>query len=391
MQLARSVINGQGRLDGAIGVRMLDCLNCMRCVEICPSGVRTDRIVVAARAELAKKGKINLVKKIIFSTIIKSPLVLSLLSKISAYGQRWIYKSSSLLEALVPKLMGMGDKNFPDFSTNRVVKRHTVVYPVSSGKRAMKVGYFIGCATNLMFPDIAEATIRVLNRNNIEVVVPGNQVCCGIPVYTSGDFKNARKLAEKNRRVFLDLDIDYIVTDCASCSEALKYDIEEFLGVELFKVPVYDLNEFLVNVIEIDRRFGEVPMTVTYHDPCHLGRGQKIYDQPRTLLKMVPGVEFVEMKDADRCCGGAGSFSFTHHDLSRKVGAYKVENIRDTGAEWVSTPCPSCKMQLDDLIGHEGLSVRTIHPVEVLDKGYSAYNCSLPEHGTVEKTISCEN
>ena len=85
---------------------------------------------------------------------------------------------------------------------------------------------------------------------------------------------------------------------------------------------------------------------------------------------MVPGVEFKEMEDADRCCGGAGTFSYTHHELSRKVGTHKVKAIRDTGAEFVSTPCPSCKMQLDDLLNHEGLDVRTIHPVQVLDMAY---------------------
>ena len=111
-------------------------------------------------------------------------------------------------------------------------------------------------------------------------------------------------------------------------------------------------------------------MRVTYHDPCHLRRGQGIFSEPRSLLTMVPGVELIEMVDSDRCCGGAGTFSYTHHDLSRKVGARKIGRIRDTEAEYVATPCPSCKMQLDDLIAHEGLSVRTIHPVEVLDAAY---------------------
>ncbi|MBT4484288.1 MAG: hypothetical protein HOC71_11510 [Candidatus Latescibacteria bacterium] len=235
----------------------------------------------------------------------------------------------------------------------------------------MRVGYFIGCATNLIFTDVADATIRVLTENNIEVIIPRGQMCCGIPEYTSGDFKNSKKLAEANLRTFRKLDINCIVTDCASCSSALKHEIHEILGVDKFDVPVYDLNEFLMNVIELKRDFCEVPMKVTYHDPCHLKRGQNIYKEPRELLKMIPGVEFVEMKDADACCGGAGTFSYTHHELSRKVGARKAENIRNTGAEFAATPCPSCTMQLNDLLNNEGMKVRTIHPVQIL---YMAYD-----------------
>jgi glycolate oxidase iron-sulfur subunit len=369
VQLAAAVLDGKIGLEGACRERMLDCLNCMRCGETCPSGVRTDRIVLDARAELARRGKMNLVKKLVFNTALKSSRALNLLARLAALGQKWFYTGHSVPEALVPKLSGMGDKNFPALAPKPAVNRlHLINRP--AGKPVMRVGYFIGCATNLIFPEIAEATVRVLTRNGIEVVIPRGQVCCGIPVYSSGDFKNARKLAEKNRAIFDRLDVDCIVTDCASCSAALKHDIQDILGVKPFKAPVYDLNEFLASKIPLAKDFGEIPMKVTYHDPCHLKRGQNISSEPRDLLRMVPGVEFAEMEGADRCCGGAGTFSFTHHDLSRKVGAKKAASIRATGAEYVATPCPSCKMQLDDLIRHEGIHASTIHPVQVLDMAY---------------------
>ena len=180
----------------------------------------------------------------------------------------------------------------------------------------------------------------------------------------------AGELAEKNLKVFRDIDIDCIITDCSSCSAALKHDVKELLDVESFDVPVYDLNEFLVNVIKIDRSFGEIPMRITYHDPCHLKRGQGIFSEPRELLTMIPKVDFIEMKDADMCCGGAGTFSFTHHELSRKIGSRKSENIRNTGAQYVATPCPACKIQIDDILNHEGVDIKTIHPVELLDMSY---------------------
>ncbi|MCE5250629.1 (Fe-S)-binding protein [bacterium] len=370
VQFAQSVLNGSVALDGAVQARMLDCLNCMRCAEICPSGVRTDHIVLAARAELAKRGKLNIIKKMVFKTIIRYPFFMNMAARFASTGQRWFYTGNQLLEALIPRFAGMGDKHFPILAAKQSISRWPLVNPPVSGKPVKRVGYFIGCATNLMFTNVADATIRVLTRNNVEVVIPRKQACCGIPVYSSGDFKTARYLAEINLKAFSGLDIDCIVTDCASCSAALKHEVKELLGVGPFDVPVYDLNEFLVNVIDIDRDFGEIPLRVTYHDPCHLGRGQGIYREPRELLKMVPGVEYVEMTGADRCCGGAGTFSYTHHELSRKVGAHKAESIRETEADYVATPCPSCKMQLDDLLNHEGEDIHTIHPVELLDMAY---------------------
>lgn len=369
VQSAGALLDGKFGFERAFQDRMLDCLNCMRCSEICPSGVRTDRIVLATRAEMARKGKLNIVKKLVFNTVLKSHAAMNLLSHLAALGQKWFYTGNSLPEALVPKFAGMGDKKFPSLAMKSAVRRLPEVNR-PAGKPIMRVGYFVGCATNLLFPEVAESVVQVLTRNGVEVVIPRGQVCCGIPVYSSGDFRNAGSLAKKNLKIFNRLDVDCILTDCASCSAALKHDVRDLLGVEPFRVPVYDLNEFLANSIPLEKEFGELPLKVTYHDPCHLKRGQNISREPRELIKLVPGLEFIEMEDADRCCGGAGTFSFTHHDLSRKIGIRKADAIRDTGAEYVATPCPSCRIQLDDLMHHEGIHASTIHPVQILDMAY---------------------
>lgn len=369
VQYAGALLDGKLGLDRAFQDHMLDCLNCMRCAEICPSGVRTDRIVLAVRAEMARRGKLNLVKKLAFSGVLPNPVVLDSATRVAAYFQKHLYLGNSLLEALVPKLAGMDGKRFPELSASHVLGRLPVTNP-PVGKRVMRAGYFVGCATNLIFPEIADAVVRVLARNGVEVVIPRGQVCCGMPVYSSGDFANARKLASRNLEVFANLNVDCIIADCASCSSALKCDARELLGVAPFDVPVYDLTEFLAGRIDLDRDFGDMSLAVTYHDPCHLRRGQGIFREPRDLLRMIPGMRFIEMDEADHCCGGAGTFSYTHHDLSRRVGARKAECVRRTGAEYVAVPCPSCRMQLDDLFNHEGMSVRVLHPVQLIDMAY---------------------
>lgn len=381
VQFAKAVLDGRAPLDSAVKERMLDCLNCMRCTEVCPSGVKTNEIVLAARAELAKRGDLNIVKKLAFGTVMRSTRLLAFSAWLGALGKKVFYDTSAFIGALVPKVIGYGDKKFPSPTLSQTSRNWPEVVPAKSGRPRMRVGYFIGCATNLIFTDVADATIRVLTENDIEVVIPRGQACCGIPVYSSGDFATAKRLAETNLSVFKGKSIDCIVTDCASCSAALKHEVEDLLGVGPFDVPVYDLNEFLANVIEIKRDFVEVPMTVTYHDPCHLKRGQGIYKEPRDLIRMVPGVTLIEMKNADSCCGGAGTFSYTHHGLSRKVGARKAASIRATGADYVVTPCPSCTMQIDDLLNHEGMSLPILHPVQILDMGYGH---SVPKGGNAK-------
>jgi len=351
----------------------LDCLNCMRCADVCPAGVSAGRIVLAARADMVKDGDLPLVKKLAFNTVLKHPALLGLASKLGAAGKKIFYDTNELFTALVPRFAGMDDKKFPSPVTEQTMDRWPERVKADAGEPIMRVGYFIGCATNLIYPEVADATIRVLRHNGVEVVIPRGQACCGIPVYTSGDYANAEKLAKRNRDVFAGLEIDCIVTDCGSCSAALKHEVEDYVGIKTFDVPVYDINEFLVSQITLKKPEAAVDMRVTYHDPCHLKRGQGIWREPREILTMIPGLELVEMEDADYCCGGAGAFAYTHHDLSRKVGAPKVDNIRKTGAEHVATPCPSCTMQIEDLLHHEGLDIPVIHPVTLLDQAY-VYN-----------------
>jgi glycolate oxidase iron-sulfur subunit len=135
---------------------------------------------------------------------------------------------------------------------------------------------------------------------------------------------------------------------------------------------VYDISEFLVKFGKLDLGGARIePVTVTYHDPCHLNRGQGEVDAPRRLLEAMPHVTFVEMEEADRCCGGGGTFSFSHYDLAKEIGRKKVNFIAATGADIVATSCPSCMMQLEDMLRRNGLSQEVVHVVELLQPYYA--------------------
>lgn len=241
----------------------------------------------------------------------------------------------------------------------------------SVARNARRVAFFVGCATNLIYPEAGKAAVDALTRSGVNVLIPRGQGCCGTPVANSGDFETARELAHKNVETFRATGADAIVAVCASCGLMLTREYEETLQIQGgIGLPVFDLTEFLMyrdswpEGVEPRER-----IRVTYHDPCHLARGRGVRDEPRALLRSLTWVEFVEMEDADRCCGGGGMFSIAHYDLSKAIGRRKVDAIRDAGVDIVATECPSCVMQLRDMIAQAGLDVAVMSVGEVLVLG----------------------
>jgi glycolate oxidase iron-sulfur subunit len=213
--------------------------------------------------------------------------------------------------------------------------------------------------------------VTLLARHGVEVHYPKTQSCCGMPVFSRGDLVAAKRLAERNIEAFRDYDI--IVTACATCSSALKH-LPEYLGlaetegptIRSFAARVVDLNEYLIHLfasaataLEVSKEYAG--KKVTWHDPCHLSRHQGIVEQPRRILRAVSNVRYVEMPEADRCCGMGGAFGIHHYELSEKIAKRKVECIRESGADLVVTSCPGCLIQLDHALVQNGLPQRAVH------------------------------
>jgi len=223
---------------------------------------------------------------------------------------------------------------------------------------------------DLVFPDAGESTVEVLEAAGCEVAVADN-VCCGLPPYSYGDLASARALAQKNIASLASAEGEAIVTDCASCASFLK-DYPELWeqgdpareAAQQVAGRVVELSEFLAGLDPT--ALEAVEAVVTFHEPCHLGRYQGIVQEPRELIRRVPGVEFRELPEADWCCGGAGSYSMSHYDLSMEILARKMRNIASTGGQIVVTPCPACLIQLRYGAEKFGVEVEVIHLVELL-------------------------
>ncbi len=376
--LVRDILDGRIELlEDDIREALGSCLRCGGCTTHCPPQVQTPEIVDLAIEELVRLKGQPWVQRVIFRDLLPNRGLLDATGRAVWLGQ--VTGAQGVAKSLgITKILGNdahraqdGLPKLPPKTARQLLP--TMMRPLPN--RRYRVAYFIGCATNQLYPEVAASMLRVLYANNTEVLVP-EVVDCGKPPTVYGDFDAAHALARKNIDAMYGLDVDAIVTDCATCGSFIKeYDklmAEDPRYAEKAKAvagKMKDISEFLTE-IELNNQMGDVKSRITYHDPCHLVRFQKVSAQPRALLKSIPGLEFKEMAEADMCCGGAGSYSLTHYDLSQQVLSRKMGNASRTDAGYLATGCPACMMQLSSGVQRDGLPMKVIHTVQLLDKAY---------------------
>jgi glycolate oxidase iron-sulfur subunit len=254
----------------------------------------------------------------------------------------------------------------------------------AEGPRRRRVAFFAGCVSNLAFARLNEATVRVLARNGCEVVIPASQGCCGALHIHAGFRDVARQLAKQNLRSFLADGpagqaggLDAIITNAAGCGSALKEYPNLFQEVDrefdeparAFAARVLDVTEFLAN-LNFNREFAIMKVRATYQDPCHLNHAQRIRSAPRKLLAAIPGLELVELKESEICCGGAGIYSVVHSAIAEQLLRNKLRRIEETKAELILTANPGCLLQLRGGVARDGGRQRVLHVVELLEEAY---------------------
>lgn len=236
------------------------------------------------------------------------------------------------------------------------------------------VGFFLGCMLDRRLQQVAKDVITVLTKNATKVVIPVNQLCCGSPLFRTGQLDIVKDLVFKNAELFAQTDVDCIITACPGCGMTLKNDhariYKEERGIP-YPFKVYDINEFLVEHVKFN--FDDLtPLSydVTYHDPCHLKRAQNIMSQPRELLKSIPALSLTEMEQADACCGAGGGLRAGNSEASFKMGKPKVKGIHNTGCPIVATSCPFCTYQLKDLLEQSHSKVKVKYVASLLAESY---------------------
>ena len=293
-------------------------------------------------------------------------------------GLRWLATKTRTTRLLPSRVRDL-ERQLPHVPRQPLRQRLPEVTPAVQS-RQMRVGFFLGCAQNLLFAEESEATVRVMARNGCEVVTPQDVQCCGMPAIGYGRQEIMREMAKHNIALFENLEVEAIVTDCATCGSTLK-EYAHFLAKDpewaaratVFSQKVKDISEFLAE-IPLEKPHGRVEAKVTYHDPCHLVRGQGVKAQPRQLLELIDGLELVEMDESDWCCGSAGSQLITHYEDSLAILERKMDNVEATQANYVASGCPGCQMQLTVGLKRRGLEnqMQVVHPVLLLDQAYQS-------------------
>lgn len=373
--------------EGRIGmtdsvVRHWDlCIQCRACEVACPSGVPYGSLIEATMAQVERKREVGLIPRLAtrlaLNQIIPNQRVLEFAVGLARIYQRSgvqsLLRKSRLLRLVSHSLADL-ERSMPAASDRFFKARGQTTAP--QGTVRARVALLSGCVMPLFSGPEMEAVVRVLNRNGCEVVVPEGQVCCGAIHSHVGDLETTRSMARRNIDVFMEAEVDAVVVASAGCGSRmkeydhlLKNDTNYAEKAKEFVETVKDVHEFLVD-LPFKPPTAELDFRVTYQDSCHLGNAQRITSAPRQILNSIPGVEFVELPGAGRCCGAGGTYTITEREFSLRVLDSKMDDFETTSADVLATANPGCLLQLQYGMDDRGLSADVKYVTDLLDEAY---------------------
>lgn len=355
------------------------CLLCRACETACPSGVKFGSLMETARGQVGRRYQHPAAERRFRDVILRTftdlgrlRTLTSLLRLYQRSGLQRLIRASGLLSFF--GRLGRMEALLPSIPDPRLYVLPEVT--PAKGQRRWRVGLLLGCVQRFFFAHVNAATVRVLSENGYEVIAPKDQSCCGSLLVHEGEREQGKIKARRIIDCFESANVDYIVVNAAGCGSAMKEYWELFQTdptyakrAEAFSKKVRDVSELLAG-LPLYGQLQPLNLTVTYHDAGHLAHGQKIRQEPRALLKQIPGLRFVELKESDFCCGSAGIYNLLHPDAAQQLLDRKIERIKETGVEVVVSGNPGCSLQIEKGLKERGLQIRVVHPVELLAWSY---------------------
>lgn len=381
--MIKSVARSETELSDRFAEEMNFCLDCLACETACPAGVQYGRMVETARVVVDEAGfgtsKIKrAVTRFSLRRFVASKNGLKFISRLLRFYQKAglqkfvratgilkiFSKNLTEIEALSPAI----SEKFSDKQIKEI--------ELPEGEVKYKTAFHFGCLMNTMFADINIDTIDVLKECGCKIITPKDQVCCGSLMGHNGDLDFALKLARKNIDVFEKHEYDYLISNSAGCGAFMKdyaYLLEDDPlyadKAKRFAAKVKDITEFIFEQKpEIKFISEQTPESVTYHDACHLVHAQKVYSQPREVIKSLPGVKYTELEEASWCCGSAGIYNVVRYEDSLIQLKRKMNNIKNTNAKVVLTGNPGCMGQIKHGTKKFNVDVEVLHPVTLIKK-----------------------
>ena len=376
--LMKEVGEGRASVDANLAEHLYRCLGCRACETACPSSVPFGKLLELGRYQVELHGELaperkgwRLIRQLAFERILPTPWLFHLIMLPARMLQALPALRSLLLLLPLPERLRQLILMIPRPDGSAATVRQGALIP-AQGERRARVGLFTGCVMGSLFNHVHAATASVLARNGCEVVVVPGQWCCGALNLHAGERSFAAQMARTNIAAFAAQQLDAIVVNSAGCAATMK-DYPELLGGDpsavRFSAAVKDAGEYLA---ELGLRPGLQPLreNVTYQDACHLAHAQGVRQAPRSLLRQIPGLEYVELPHADRCCGAAGLYNLTQPTFSERILAEKLDDLASSGSSSIVTTNPGCAMQLQSGLAERRLDVRVYHLMEMLNRSY---------------------
>jgi glycolate oxidase iron-sulfur subunit len=380
--LMKAVNEGRLGLTPAVFRHWDLCIQCRACEAVCPSGVPYGRLIEATITQVERHRKLPWMQRRMVDFILNSALphqnrLTALVGAMRLYQQSGLqrFARKTKLLKLGPKGLVEMERSLPALPDSFFAAHGQLVHSI--GAPRAKVALLSGCLMPLFHGPAMRTVTRVLSRNGCDVSVPVGQVCCGAIHTHVGDLERARQLARRNIDAFTASRVDAVVVASAGCGirmkeygHLLRNDALYAEKAERFSAMVKDIHEYLVALPFVPPQ-GRLDYKVTYQDSCHLSHTQRITAQPRTLLRSIPGLTFVEMANSTQCCGAGGTYTISQRDFSLRLLDRKMAAVKETGTDVVATANPGCVIQLQYGTQRSGTSMRVKYVFELLDEAYS--------------------
>lgn len=384
--MIKSVARGEMEVSEAFADEMNFCLDCQACETACPAGVKYGRMVETARVVVDEAGFGNsrlslIIKRFALRRLVASRNGLKIVSRLL-----WIYQKIGLQKFVRSTgILKIFSKNLAEIETlsptiaDEFSDKQIKEIEMPDGEVKYKTAFHFGCLMNTMFAEINIDTIEVLKECGCKIITPKDQVCCGSLSGHNGDMEFALKQARKNIDAFDKHDYDFLISNSAGCgafmkdyAHLLENDPEYADKAKKFSSKIKDITEFFAEQKPVLNFNSEsMPDAVTYHDACHLVHAQKVSNQPRELIKSLPGIIYTELEEASWCCGSAGIYNVVRYDDAVKQLERKMINIKNTNAKIVLTGNPGCMGQIKHGTKNFNLDVEVLHPVTFLKRRLS--------------------
>lgn len=384
LYLMRAVAENRLNVESATFERHINrCLGCRACESVCPAGVEYGQLLEASRGELfqhgTKQGAGYKLLHFVLRHIWLHPGRLKW-----AFRAARVFRDSGFPRML--RMSGLAKVMNVELSLALLESSASGLSKTKGGEEGLRSAashgqrseamLFKGCIGEGLFSQVNKATERVLSVNGYHLEHAYNQVCCGALHAHAGDLEGARTLARRNIRAFGEDEEKPIVTNAGGCGAMLLSYGHLLAEDETFKESAVRFSERvrdvgqLLDAARVVRGVSSATGLVTYDASCHLLHGQHASDDSLAMLRAIAEVEFVPLKDADRCCGGAGVYNLLEPALSSEVLSEKLAHIRESGAQTLATGNPGCQMQIAAGAHLAGMKLRVCHPVELLDESY---------------------